>query len=218
MSESYKGQRPIYLGGSHVDDITTCLKVSDGNISSIRLLKCDHREADDHIMFHVNHGVIFDQHQNFIIALADTDVFICLMYNVCSWNEFDIKELWVICGQGASTRVVLIHCLWSFHVKFHTRLQFWHLPSQILLKLAYLLGIYENNILWKFQVHISVLSKTMTTWKTGQFRAWPVQNFLPVSTFSRHRIWNILVNDPKTGTWGISTMYSPKITTKSLWK
>ena len=155
---------------------TACLKVSDRNISNIRLLKCKNKEADDRIMFHVDHGVIFDQHQNFIIALADKDVFICLMYHFCRCNEFDIKEFWVICGQGASTRVVLIHCLWSFHVKFHARLQFWH------------------------------LLKTMTTWKTGQFRAWLVQNFLPVLTFSRHRIWNILVNDPKTGTWGISTM------------
>ena len=49
--------------------------------------------------------------EKIIIASADTDVFICLMYHFRRWNELDLKELWVISGQGCSARAVPVHSL-----------------------------------------------------------------------------------------------------------
>ena len=53
----HKDQEPIYLSGSHDSDVTTCVNVSEGRTKIIRLLKCAHEEADDRIMYHVNHAV-----------------------------------------------------------------------------------------------------------------------------------------------------------------
>ena len=74
LSETYKDRKPVYLGGSHVDNLSACLRVSEGHVSYVRLLKCGNEEADDRIMFHINHAVIMDQFQKVIVASADTDV------------------------------------------------------------------------------------------------------------------------------------------------
>ena len=76
LSETYKDRKPVYLGDSHVDNLSACLRVSEGHESYVRLLKCDHEEADDRIMFHINHKVIIDQFRKVIVASADTDIFI----------------------------------------------------------------------------------------------------------------------------------------------
>ena len=62
-----------------MDDLTTCLKLHNGIVQSLRLLKCNHEEADDRIMHHVNHAVAIDNFTRMIVASADTDVFVCLM-------------------------------------------------------------------------------------------------------------------------------------------
>ena len=92
VCDNYKDQRPVYLGGSHENDLSACLKVTDGRGNYVCLLKCDHKEADDRIMLHVNHAVIVDQFRKIIIASADTDVFICLMYHFRRWNELDLRN------------------------------------------------------------------------------------------------------------------------------
>ena len=74
------------------------------------LLKCDHEEADD-LTFHINHAVIIDQFQKVIVASADTDVFICLMYHFRHWSMYELEELWVVKGQGISSRAVPVHNL-----------------------------------------------------------------------------------------------------------
>ena len=109
--ENYRDHRPVYLGGSHENDLSACLRVVHRSGNYIRLLKCDDEEADDRIMLHANHAVLVDQFGKIIKASADTDVFICLMYHFCRWNEFDLKELWVMSGQGHSTRAVPVHNL-----------------------------------------------------------------------------------------------------------
>ena len=81
VCENYKDQRQVYLDGSHENDLSACLRVTDGKGNYVRLLKCDHEEADDRIMSHD------------IIASADTDIFICLMYHFRRWNELDLKKL-----------------------------------------------------------------------------------------------------------------------------
>ena len=64
VKETYSNSEPVYLGGSYVDDMTSCVLLSNGHITLERLLKCDHDEADDRILFHVNHGV---KVENFVV-------------------------------------------------------------------------------------------------------------------------------------------------------
>jgi len=109
MIETYKDCKPVYLGGSHLTDLTACMKLVQGNEGYERLLKCDHEEADDRIMFHVNHAVTVDKFRRVIVASADTDVFICLVYHFIQWVHFGMKELWVLCGKGSSTRAIPVH-------------------------------------------------------------------------------------------------------------
>ena len=59
-----------------MDNLSACLRVSERHESYVHLLKCDHEEADDRIMFHINHKVIIDQFRKVIVASADTDIFI----------------------------------------------------------------------------------------------------------------------------------------------
>ena len=109
MIETYKDCKPVYLGGSHLTDLTACMKLVQGNEGYERLLKCDHEEADDRIMFHVNHAVTVDKFRRVIVASADTDVFICLVYHFIQWVHFGMKQLWVLCGNGSSTRAIPVH-------------------------------------------------------------------------------------------------------------
>jgi len=47
-----------------------------------------------------------------IVASADTDVFICLLYHFNqTWNDSGLLELWVYCGQDNTSRAVPIHDL-----------------------------------------------------------------------------------------------------------
>ena len=89
-----------------MDNLSACLRVSGGSESYVHLFKCDHEEADDCIMFHINHAIVIDQFQKVIVASAYTDVFICLMYHFCHWSMYELEETWVISGQGRSSRAV----------------------------------------------------------------------------------------------------------------
>ena len=77
----------------------------------MRLLKCEHEEADDCIMYHISHAVNVDRYSRVIVASADIDVFVCLLFNFTHWVHLDIKELWMLCGQGTPTQYVPIHTL-----------------------------------------------------------------------------------------------------------
>ena len=79
--ENYDSVKPLFLGGLNVDDLTTCLKLHNGIVQSLCLLKCNHEEADDRIMYHVNHTVAIDNFTRMIVVSADTDVLVCLMYH-----------------------------------------------------------------------------------------------------------------------------------------
>ena len=109
ICKSYVDSKPVYLGGSHPEDITKCVKVCDGISEDIRLLKCDHEEADDRIMYHINHAVTVQNYEKVIVASTDTDIFICLIYHFTRWNFLNLQEIWMLCGQGATKRAVPIH-------------------------------------------------------------------------------------------------------------
>ena len=74
--ETYKNQKPIYLGGSHDSDVITCVKVSEGRTKMIRLLKCAHEEADDRIMYH---AISVENFQHVVVAFADRCIYIIVV-------------------------------------------------------------------------------------------------------------------------------------------
>ena len=94
VKETYSNSESVYLRGSHVDDTTSCVLLSNGNITLERLLKCDHEEADDRILFYVNHGVKVEKFRSVIIASPDTDIFICSIYHFNRFVFFGLNELW----------------------------------------------------------------------------------------------------------------------------
>ena len=59
----------------------SCIKVSEGCSQDTCLLKWNHEESDDSIMYHINHAVCVNKFLRVIVASADADVFICLMYH-----------------------------------------------------------------------------------------------------------------------------------------
>ena len=79
ITENYTDDKPLLIGGSDASDETICLRTKNGNVLEIRLLKCDHEDSDDRIMFHVNFAVPVENFRRIIVALADTDLFLCLM-------------------------------------------------------------------------------------------------------------------------------------------
>ena len=44
IADTYRDQKPGYLGGSHVSDLTDCLMVSGVENKYVRLLKCNHED------------------------------------------------------------------------------------------------------------------------------------------------------------------------------
>ena len=77
--ENYKEELPVYLGGCHALERDGCLKIVNGQSSLIRLLKCSYDEADDRIMFHLNHSVKVDRFEAAHVMTGDTDIFVNLM-------------------------------------------------------------------------------------------------------------------------------------------
>ena len=80
------------------------------SVSMERLLECSHEEADDHIMFHVNHAVKIGNFRGIAIASPDTDVLVAAIHHN-KFNYFDLEELWFISGKSESRTVLPIHDL-----------------------------------------------------------------------------------------------------------
>ena len=66
--KSYKGSRPLFLGGDNKDDITSCVIIVNGEVSFQPVLKCDHKEADDRVLFHGNYALKFNNCKKLITA------------------------------------------------------------------------------------------------------------------------------------------------------
>ena len=52
--QSYKRSRPLFLGGGNKDNMS-CVIIVNGEVSFQPVLKCDHKEVDDQLLFHANH-------------------------------------------------------------------------------------------------------------------------------------------------------------------
>ena len=103
----YKGSKPLFLG----DDMTSCYKLMDGNISVQPLLKCFHEEADDWMIFTANHAVKVENYSKIIIASPDTDVFINSIHHFNCWKYADLEVLWVVSGNRGSQQAFPVHKL-----------------------------------------------------------------------------------------------------------
>ena len=99
----------MFLGGANKDDMTSCYKLMDGNISAQPLLKCFHEEADDRMIFHANHTVKVENYSKIIIASPDTDVFINSIHHFNCWKYADLEELWVVSGKSGSQQAFPVH-------------------------------------------------------------------------------------------------------------
>ena len=94
--KSYKGSRPLFLGGGNKDNITSCVIIVNGEVSFLQLLKCDHEEADDQLLYPANHALKINNYKKLIIASPDTDVLINVTQHFSCWIFSDVKELWVL--------------------------------------------------------------------------------------------------------------------------
>ena len=81
------------------------------SVSMERLLECSHEEADDRIMFHVNHAVKIGNFCSIAIASPDTDVLVAAIHHYNKFIYFDLEELWFISGKSESRTVLPIHDL-----------------------------------------------------------------------------------------------------------
>ena len=105
---SYKGSRPLFLGGVNKDDITSCILISNGEVSIQPLLKCDHEEADDRILFHANHAIKINNYKTIIIASPDIDLSVNVIHHFSHWIFYDLKELWILSAKKTSQKQVMM--------------------------------------------------------------------------------------------------------------
>ena len=77
---------PVYLGGAHEGNLNTCIKFEPCQDSTtVELLYCEHEEADDRLVYHINHAIKEDHHDREIVASSDTEVFVCLVHHFNLW-------------------------------------------------------------------------------------------------------------------------------------
>ena len=107
--DTYDGTEPVYLGGANDEDMTSCLKILNNEVSQQPLLKCNHEEADDRILFHINHGVRHDCLLQIIIASPYTDVVVNAVHHFSRWMYFNLEDLWVITSKVGSKQVFPVH-------------------------------------------------------------------------------------------------------------
>lgn len=102
----------IYLGGSHEDDLFKCMRISSQTVADVPTLHCQHNEADDRMLLHINHAICTESFKRVVVASPDTDVLVCLLYHFSeTWKFSGLEELWVLCGQGNTKRALPVHDL-----------------------------------------------------------------------------------------------------------
>ena len=98
---------PIYLGGSHEDDLYKCLRIGSQTVVDVPTLHCQHKEAEDRMLLHINHATCTEIFKRVKVASPDTDVLVCLLYHFSeTWKFSGLEELWVLCGQVNTKRAL----------------------------------------------------------------------------------------------------------------
>ena len=103
----YKDDRPVYLGGSVPGDITGCIQIIGGISGNCLDLKCDREEADEQILYHINHAIQYESYTKVVLAATDTDIFISLLYHYQQWVYEDLQEIRMLYDQGAQVELCL---------------------------------------------------------------------------------------------------------------
>ena len=103
--------KQIFLGGSHKEDETRCFSLCNRTVKAEPLLKCTHEEADDRVLFHVNHAVNVGRFGSVVVASSDTDIFVSAAHHFNKLMYNDLQELWLISGRSESRSVVPINDL-----------------------------------------------------------------------------------------------------------
>ena len=83
------------LSGCHIDSKDTRYKLVNGELIDIPSLKCSYDEADDRIMYHLNHAVRTDHFTCAHVVSGDTDILVSLMYHYLSWSKEGLQEIWM---------------------------------------------------------------------------------------------------------------------------
>ena len=102
----------------------TCIQIENGSFSVERLLQCSHEEADDRVMFHLNHAVKVTKYHSFVVASPDTKALVCAMHHFKELTFFDLNEFRYLSGRSDSTAVP-IHDLVD-HMNADVVLISWH--------------------------------------------------------------------------------------------
>lgn len=95
----------IYFGGIHE---THCVKLLDGVTSDCPELSSSQEEADDRLMFHINHGCTNGLRSALVLS-PDADVLTGLLYHFR--KTFTLNELYVRLGSGNTKKTVPLHIL-----------------------------------------------------------------------------------------------------------
>ena len=85
--EKYDKDIPLYLGGCVDGDITGVVKVCSIIVPDVPVMKCGHKEADNKILFHINHFILImpskmKSIKKIIVASTDTDVFVSCLFHL----------------------------------------------------------------------------------------------------------------------------------------
>ena len=108
-------KEPVYLGGTHEGHLNTCIKFEPCQDSTtVESLYCEHEEADERLLYHINHAIKKDDHNRVIVASPDTDVFVCLVHHFYRWIYFGLNEIWMLCEQDITKRYVAVHDIVKF--------------------------------------------------------------------------------------------------------
>jgi len=75
----------------------------------IESLNCEHEEADDRLLYHINHTIKVENYDRVLVASTDTDVFVCLVHHFNRWIYLGLNEIWMIGGQGHTKRYIAIY-------------------------------------------------------------------------------------------------------------
>ena len=72
-------------------------------------MKCGHEEADNRILFHINHAIKDENYKRIIVASPDTDVFVSCLFHLTRWMYMGVSDMWILCGRGLTKRVAPFH-------------------------------------------------------------------------------------------------------------
>ena len=102
IPENYVGEKAIYLGGAHEDSTTKCILIQNKMVITIPELYCNHEEADDRILYHIQHLVNGRNCvSTIVVATEDTDIVVSLLCHFStSFRTRGLEHIWLNKGSG----------------------------------------------------------------------------------------------------------------------